>query len=256
MAVDWSLRSCARRGHLTYAPTEQHLRQRLHADTPEGEAWRCLRCGDFVLGPPHGSGPASEAPLVARGRRLRDVFILRLLALERAARGVLLLLIAYLIWRFSGSSGSLRQVFESDLPLLQPLADNYGYDLNQSPIVATIRRLFEIRPETLVWVSVALVVYAVLQLTEGVGLWLGKRWAEYLTVVATSAFLPLEIYELSERVTPLRVTALVINLAAVVYLVVAKRLFGVRGGAAAVERERRGESLLEVQRTAGERAPV
>jgi uncharacterized membrane protein (DUF2068 family) len=248
--VDWNLRTCARRGHLTYAPVEDSLRSRLHAQTALGEAWRCLRCGDFVPGRAHAEGPAGEAPLVRRGRALRQLFILRLLAVERVVRGLLLLATGYAILRFSNSEASLRQLFESRLPLLQPLAGAFGYNLNQAPVVATIRHAFAIRPSTLVWVSLAVLLYAALQLVEGVGLWLGRRWAEYLTVVATSAFLPLEIYELTERVTPVRVGALLINIAAVVYLVVAKQLFGVRGGAPAQERERRSQSLLEVEQAA------
>ncbi|HEY6425048.1 MAG TPA: DUF2127 domain-containing protein [Pseudonocardiaceae bacterium] len=252
--MDWNLRTCARRGHLTYAPAEKSLGGRLQAHTPVGAAWRCLRCGDFVLGPPHGSGPAAEAPLVLRGRALRDVFILRILAVERGIRGLLLLGVAYTIWRFSNTEGSLRRLFENDLPLAKPLADAFGYDLDQSPVVATIRHVFEIQKSTLGWVSLAVLAYAAIQLTEGVGLWLGRRWAEYLTVVATSVFLPLEIYELTERVTPIRIGALVINVAAVIYLIVAKRLFGARGGTAAIEEERRSESLLEVEQASGEPA--
>jgi hypothetical protein len=49
-AVDWNLRTCGRRGHVTYVPDEPDLRARLIASTPLGEAWRCLRCGDYVLG--------------------------------------------------------------------------------------------------------------------------------------------------------------------------------------------------------------
>lgn len=250
--MDWSLRTCARRGHLTYAPVEQPLRGRLHAPTSVGEAWRCLRCGDFVLGTPHGSGPADEAPQVLRGRALRQLFVLRLLAVERGIRGLLLLGLAYGIWRFSSTEVSLQRLFEDNLPMAKPLAGVFGYDLDQSPVVATIRSAFAIRPTTLVWISLAVLAYALIQLAESVGLWLGRRWGEYLTVVATSAFLPLEIYELSERVTPVRVGALVINIAAVIYLIVVKRLFGVRGGAGAVEEERRGESLLEVEHAAGD----
>ena len=49
---------------------------------------------------------------------------------------------------------------------------------------------------------------------EAVGLWLQKRWAEYLTLISTSALLPLEVYELDhERVTVLKVIALVVNIA-------------------------------------------
>ena len=90
-----------------------------------------------------------------------------------------------------------------------------------------------------------------IEVVEAVGLWLGKRWGEYFAVVATSAFLPLEIYEITEKVTALRAGALVINVAAVAWLVWSKRLFGVNGGAAAYRAERESESVLTVQR-AGE----
>ena len=79
------------------------------------------------------------------------------------------------------------------------------------------------------------------------GLWSLRRWGEYLAVVATSIFLPLEVYELTEKITWLRVLAFVVNLALVAYLVVSKRLFGVRGGFAAYEAERASQSLLEVE---------
>ena len=62
--MDWSLLGCARTGHVTYAPDEPDLRDRLMAPTAGGTAWRCLRCGAFVTGGPHGSGPAAAAPLV------------------------------------------------------------------------------------------------------------------------------------------------------------------------------------------------
>jgi hypothetical protein len=45
--VDWSLFGCARKGHVTYAPDEPELRDRLIAPTAGGTAWRCLRCGAF-----------------------------------------------------------------------------------------------------------------------------------------------------------------------------------------------------------------
>jgi uncharacterized membrane protein (DUF2068 family) len=81
------------------------------------------------------------------------------------------------------------------------------------------------------------IVYSVVEGVEAVGLWLEKRWAEYLTAVATAGFLPFEVHELTKRVTVLRVTALVVNVAILVWLVRRKRLFGVRGGERAVEQE-------------------
>jgi hypothetical protein len=81
--VDWSLLGCARQGHVTYAPDEPELRDRLMAPTAGGTAWRCLRCGAFVTSSQHGSGPAAAAPLVRRGKELRSELILRAFAVER-----------------------------------------------------------------------------------------------------------------------------------------------------------------------------
>ena len=79
--------------------------------------------------------------------------------------------------------------------------------------------LSEARPSRLGVVGIVAFVYAALYATEGTGLWLKKRWAEYLTVVATGSFVPFEIYELAERFTAVRVSALVINVAVFAYLV-------------------------------------
>jgi uncharacterized membrane protein (DUF2068 family) len=62
-------------------------------------------------------------------------------------------------------------------------------------------------------------IYAGLFLTEGVGLWLLKRWAEWLTVIITSSLVPVEIYEIHRHLTPTRLAVLGINVAIVGYLV-------------------------------------
>ena len=247
---DWSVRSCGVRGHVTYRPDEEGLAARLRAETVVGEAWRCLRCGAFVPGRPHGSGPAEDAPLVLRGRALKDALILRLLAAERFIRGVLLVALAYGIHRFNGARDSLQRVFDSYLPTLTPVADKLGVDLQSTGPVRLIDKALHTGHGTLTWVSIGVLAYGGLQLLEGVGLWLMKRWGEYVAVIGTSAFIPLEIYELAEKVTWLRVAAFCVNIAAVIYLVYSKRLFGLRGGHAAFEAERHGESLLEVERAA------
>lgn len=65
--------------------------------------------------------------------------------------------------------------------------------------------------------------YAALHIVEGTGLLLLKRWAEYLTVIATGSLLPLEIYELTKKINPLRLTILIVNIAIVIYLIVKLR---------------------------------
>jgi uncharacterized membrane protein (DUF2068 family) len=248
--VDWSLLTCARKGHITYAPNEPALRARLHVSTPAGEAWRCLRCGAYAHGAPHGSGPAEMAPLVLRGRQLRDTAILRFFAAERFVRGLIVAAAAYGVWRFTQSRASIQQVFDKEIPLLRPIAKQVGWDLDHSKIIESIRHLLEVRSSTLTWVAIGLLGYAAIEIVEAVGLWMLKRWGEYFAVVATSVALPFEIYELIERITAVRIGALVINLGLVVYIVVTKRLFGVRGGKEAYEAQRHAASLIEVEQAA------
>lgn len=247
---DWNLRSCGRHGHATYAPTEPELATRLCAETPAGKAWRCLRCATYVLGEPRGNGPADQAPIVLRGAALRDAFILRLLALERLIRGLLLLALGYGVWKFAGAQGSLEKVFDSYLPALRPLATKLGVDLQNTGPVHLIQKAFHAQHSTLELVALGVVAYGVLELVEAVGLWIMKRWGEYVAVIGTGIFIPLEVYELVESVTWLRVAAFVINVFAVVYIVWTKRLFGVRGGRQAFDAERHGESLLEIEHAA------
>jgi uncharacterized membrane protein (DUF2068 family) len=247
---DWELRSCGLHGHVTYRPDEPELADRLQVATPEGAAWRCLRCGTFVVGEPHGGGPADHAPTVLRGPALRDAFILRFLAVERLVRGLLLAALAYGIYRFDGSRTSLQQVFESYLPLLKPLADRLGIDLQQAGPVRLIERALHTSQQTLVWVTIGVAAYAALELLEGVGLWLMRRWGEYVAVVGTGIFVPLEVYEIVERFTWFRLGALVLNVFLVLYILWTKRLFGIRGGREAFEAARENVSLIEVQRAA------
>jgi uncharacterized membrane protein (DUF2068 family) len=248
--VDWNLRTCGRKGHVTYRPDETVYARQLHAQTPLGDAWRCLRCGTYVLGEPAGGGPAQDAPVLPRGKALRDLTVLKLLAIERILRALLLIGIGYVVLRFRHSEGNFQDLFNRALPAAKPLAQVFHFDLDHSPSIEKLRHLLFTNPSTLLWIAVAFFGYALINLIEATGLWLHKRWGEYFAAVATSAFLPLEIYEITERVTVLRVGAFIINIAAVVYLILSKRLFGVRGGRAAFEAERHSESLLEVKESA------
>ena len=248
--MDWNLRHCARHGHATYDPDEPALRERLHVTTPAGEAWRCLRCGAFALGPPAGQGPADAAPEVPRGRLLRDRVIMRLLATERGVKSVLLLLLGLGILRFRGQRNALADAYSIDLPLLRPFADQIGWNIDGSFLTRWIEEALGLSTTALAWIAVAVFAYSALQAAEAIGLWTVKRWGEYLAVVATSVFLPLEIHELLNRVTVLRLLAFLVNVAAVVWLLYSKRLFGLRGGGAAYHAEHAEESLLTVERAA------
>ncbi len=68
-------------------------------------------------------------------------------------------------------------------------------------------------------IGVGAFVYAGLFLTEGIGLWYMKRWAEWMTIVITASAIPLEIWELYRHTTPVRIAVMVINLVVVAFLV-------------------------------------
>lgn len=80
-------------------------------------------------------------------------------------------------------------------------------------------KIFAVTPKQLRALSAGTFLYAALFLTEGTGLILRKRWAEYLTVISTSLFIPLELYEIWHHPTPMKFAILAINVATVWYLI-------------------------------------
>jgi uncharacterized membrane protein (DUF2068 family) len=243
--VEWSLFGCARKGHVTYAPDEPELRDRLAAPTASGVAWRCLRCGAFVPEGQPGTGHSRR-----RGKELRDELILRLFAVERFIRFAVFAAAAYGVWRFKYDRGHIQQAFNHDMPAIRELYQDLGFNFDHSKLIGLIQHSFTLDARTLTYLAIGLVIYALIELAEGVGLWLGQRWGEYFAMVATSIFLPYEAYDLTVKVTWLRVGALLINLLLVVYLVRSKRLFGVRGGKQAYEARLRTDSFIEVEQAA------
>ncbi|MGD0373106.1 MAG: DUF2127 domain-containing protein [Streptosporangiaceae bacterium] len=243
--MDWSLLACGRDGHVTYAPDEVSLREQLSTQTSSGAAWRCLRCGTFVIGEPSGRGPAGDAPEVRRGKEVRSSFILRVFAIERYLRAILIGAAAYVVWRFEFSRASIEQAFDRELPLVRTLFRQLGFDIDHSKLVGLIKHSLTLSNGSIRLLAGLLAAYAVIEVVEGTGLWLGKRWGEYFAMVVTSVFIPYEIYDLTTKVTATRLVLFAINLALVLYLVITKRLFGVRGGKRAYVARLRSESIMQ-----------
>ncbi|MDF3282289.1 DUF2127 domain-containing protein [Gordonia sp. N1V] len=248
--MNWEVLSCGLRGHETYRPDESELADRLHVDSAAGQAWRCLRCGDFAVGEPRRSGPADHAPEVPRGALLRDLIIMRVLAVERLLRGLFLVLAGVFVIELRHSQQTLQEKFDAELPLLRPIADQIGWNIDDSKVVSWIEKATTLSSTTIVLVGCALLAYGASQFVEAFGLWFAKRWGEYFAVIVTSIFIPLEVYELVERVTVFKVLLLAVNVAAVIWLIWSKRLFGVRGGGKAYHAQHSAESLLTVARAA------
>jgi uncharacterized membrane protein (DUF2068 family) len=102
-------------------------------------------------------------------------------------------------------------------------AENFLRSLRVDPdnkflgsILAKLSLIDETKLQALSAVSFA---YAGLFLVEGTGLFFEKRWAEYLTIIATASFLPVEVYELIAKVNALKIALLIVNLIIVGFLV-------------------------------------
>lgn len=97
---------------------------------------------------------------------------------------------------------------------VQDLPIRTGHSL----LIHWMDELLGMNPRRFEVIGVGACVYATLFLVEGSGLWMGKRWAEYLTVFATASLIPFEVWELLHHVTPLKIGAIVLNVAIVIYL--------------------------------------
>lgn len=109
------------------------------------------------------------------------------------------------------------------------LAFFLNLDLDKVYILEFIEWLTNIKTGTIIGISGSMLVMGTLDLLEAYGLHRRRRWAEWLTVIATGLFIPFEIYEVILKVTPIRVGMLVLNVAIVYYLAKNKELFPKKG---------------------------
>ncbi len=238
----WELLSCGVAGHRLEGMDAERLRPEdaLFAREIDGVRWyRCLRC-DSWLPLPDPETPARETPpprdeidLPLRGKPLRDKIVLRIIAINRALHFAGLALLGIAILLFAANRADLHATV---IKVVADLGGGTTANGNASHgLTHSIDQLFSLESGRLhVFAAIAL-LYAAIEGIEAVGLWYTRRWAEYLTLIVTASLLPVEIYELSHHVSPFKVVAFVVNVAVVAYLLFAKRLFGLRGGAAADE---------------------
>ena len=239
----YELLVCGLRGHELSGTDAAELRAEdaVFAREMAGQRWhRCLRCDSWLpfpapLAAERRHPPArDEIELPLRGRPLRDKIVLRLIAVDKGLHFVVLTALSIAVFLVAHNEPDLRDLFYAILGAIHGATGGPTHE-SDGGFVHSIDDLLSLPRGRLHLIGAVLAAYALLQAVEAVGLWLGRRWAEYLTLISTSALLPLEVYELTRGITVLKVIALVVNIAIVVYLLFAKRLFGLRGGAAADE---------------------
>jgi uncharacterized membrane protein (DUF2068 family) len=148
--------------------------------------------------------------------------VLRLIAVFKLAKGLVLL---------AAGLGVLRLVHRDLAEVVEAWSRHLHLDPEGRLTEALLLRAMDVEPRRLALVGGGMLVYAGVLLTEGVGLMLRQRWAEYFTVIVTASFVPLELYEIARHITVTRIIVLAVNLAIVWYLVA--RLRRERGAATA-----------------------
>ena len=146
----------------------------------------------------------------------KQEWFLKVIIWELSIKGLLLLLL----------SAGLLSLINKDLDLLsKQLAKDLNLDVDNYYINLLLSRIGMAETTLLVEISIGLLFYGALCWVQVYGLHKRKRWAEYLTVAAIGLFIPLEIYEVVQRFTVVRVVALILNIVIVYYLVKHKELF-------------------------------
>jgi uncharacterized membrane protein (DUF2068 family) len=141
--------------------------------------------------------------------------ILRLIAVFKLVKAALLIAVG--VGAFKLMHKDVGEVLEQGVRSLRLDAGNHLID-------AAIGNAANLSPEQIKKLGLGSLFYAGLFSTEGIGLWMLKRWAEWLTIVITSSLVPIEIYEIHHHSTGVKWVLLALNIAIVIYLIVRIRM--------------------------------
>ena len=143
------------------------------------------------------------------GDRPRSRLILRLIAVERALRGALL--VGAGVYLFSHLGSDFGRLAERVMRAVE-------LDPRRPFLHRFVRYLHQLHTQELKIAAALAIGYGTLELVEGVGLWLDQLWAEYLVVIATSLLLPFEVYELVRQPSFWKAGGILVNVLIVLYL--------------------------------------
>ena len=136
--------------------------------------------------------------------------LLRLIALFKFFKAAMLVALGV---------GAFRLVHKDLGAVLEHWTEALRLDPGNRFVDVALAKAAKLRPEQIKKLGLGSFLYAALFLAEGTGLWLEKRWGEWLTVIITSSLVPLEIYEIYRHPSAVKAAVLVINVAIVGYLI-------------------------------------
>ena len=132
-----------------------------------------------------------------------------LIAVFKLVKGLLL---------FAVGIGALSMLGKDVASAATRIVTALSVDPHTHYVQSALAKLTRVDDRTLAEISAGTFFYAALLSTEGIGLLMLQRWAEYFTIFVTASFVPLEIYEIAQHVTAVRIVVLLLNLGIVAYL--------------------------------------
>ena len=149
------------------------------------------------------NGPVAQAQQPRFG-------VLRTIALYKLVKVVLLLAVAY---------GELRLQDASLVAKILDWASARPGRLENHVITHLVEWFSALSSSRITTLRLVTLGYAAVFAVEGVGLWMQKRWAEWLTVIITASLIPLEAWEIFNKPTIGKPVILLGNAAIVAYLI-------------------------------------
>ena len=138
-----------------------------------------------------------------------DNRLIRLIAVFKLLKAALLIAVGM---------SALHLVHKDVASVAEHLVTRFGLDPGNHYVERTLQKVANLTPNKIRSLGVVSFIYAGLFLTEGIGLWLVKRWGEWFSVIITSSLIPLEIYEIYRHPSAIKCLVLIINIAVVAYL--------------------------------------
>ena len=139
-----------------------------------------------------------------------DNRLIRLIAVFKLLKAILLIAVGL---------SALHLLHKDVASIAQHWVKMLALDPGNRYVDRAIQKAGDLTPNKIKGLGVVSFIYAGLFLTEGIGLWLVKRWAEWFSVILTTSLVPVEVYEIHRHPSPLKILILILNIAVVGYLV-------------------------------------
>jgi uncharacterized membrane protein (DUF2068 family) len=139
-----------------------------------------------------------------------DNRLIRLIALFKLLKSALLIAVGM---------SALRLLHKDVASVLEHWVSMLGLDPGNRYVDRALQKFGNLTPNKIKSFGVVSFIYAALFLTEGIGLWLVKRWAEWFSVIITTSLVPVELYEMYRHPSVIKCLVLVLNIAVVGYLI-------------------------------------